>query len=609
MPPTPRPRLTRRLVNAIASMTRRVDVQPQPLAVPVVMAPAPSPSMLGKAVRKRLDTIRNSILGFGEDKVSASRPDIYRIPLAFPELTAAWRYGGLARRFVEAIPNDATRKGWHLTAEGKPLAEMDEENKRLDIFSEVADADKWGRLYGGAWILIVTTDDMSLTPFEDAEDKSAWLQRPLDLRRVKTLDNLVVLDADDVTPLLYDGDFRSPGFRQPLTYRIHASAGGPTRKALMGEVVHASRMVYFPGAKLPALERQRNRGIDDSVLEAVWDQIRNSETTSHALAAIASELKITAVRCDTAGMGVGDEAEFFDLRMRRMALHKSILNSVLLAKDEEYQHHPGTVGGMGELTATMRQDLQAVTGMPEQLWLGNAPGGLSTDGESHRNLWANVISSYQTVKYLSCLVQIYEVVFAAREGPFRGITPEAWEVVFNPLDEPTQAGIADQRKVVAETDNLYVMMGALDPQHVAKGRFGEDGWQDELPPIDESGFGDLDVNIGGILEGIGTAGGTTGGVAAPGAPPVPGAPVGTQDSDLGLEERRNLAAEMTRHGVARCQHGGVNRCRICGIERARGLQVGPDGQLLLGEEGETQWLLQWRAIGDIPAVEEEGGEE
>ena len=53
--------------------------------------------------------------------------------------------------------------------------------------------------------------------------------------------------------------------------------------------------------------------------------------------------------------------------------------------------------------------------------------------------------------------------------------PEDLEFVFNPLSQPSEKEIADTRKTTAETDKLYVDMGALDPvTEVRESRFGGD---------------------------------------------------------------------------------------------------------------------------------------
>jgi phage-related protein (TIGR01555 family) len=583
--------LITRIVSRVAG---RLDssAPPPPIADAVYEDPQPNGGGIRGFVRSRVDSMRNSVLGIGDDKVDATRPDRYRDPLTYSELTSLWRYNGYARRFVEVIPQDATRRGWSLTdAAGVDIPDVADEHERLSVFAKVAEADAWGRLYGGAWLLMVTEEDL---PAEFLGNNSkAWLAEPLELDRVRTLQNLVVLDWSEVTPESFESDPRQPTFRQPKRYRVSPSSGGLLRGGLShASIVHASRMIYFGGSKLPPQLRYQNNGCDDSILQSVWDQLRNKSLVDFGLAAVAAEMRISKLKIrDLADPSVSDEAEYFDTRMHMLAKHKSILNTVLLTANEEYSHEQGTVAGMGEIDSRMLQGLQAVTGMPEQLWIGSAPGGLSTDGDSHRNLWANVVESYQVTKYGPNLRPLYDVMFAADAGPWKGKAPEEWQYKWSPLDELTQKGKADLQKVVADTDAIYLDRGVISPEQVAEGRFGEQGWQAELPSSDttsEQGGVDLEA-VQAFLEQEGDPG-----EAGPVAPPTPD----------GLAERRALAEQLTDQQIPRCEHGRPNRCPQCGIERVRGLAVNDDGEVEHDAEGNPVFAVAWRAIGDVPVEPE-----
>lgn len=565
------------------------------LLAPPAPAPAAAPAGRQDATagswRRRLDSVRNTFTGMGSDKVTAGRPDLYQQELVYMELCNLWRYSGHSRRFVECVPQDATRQGWGInTGDGDPV-DLKALHKRLRLVQRVAEADTWGRLLGAAWILMVTEDDMAGTPY--ADDPRGWVATPLDLGRVRKLRNLVVLDWSEATPTKMDNDPNSPTYREPLQYNVAPQAGAGLAGDYAGATVHASRMVYFPGSMLPARDRAARNGLADSILQVVWDQIRNTQSLDHSLAALAAEMRITVLRMrDLSDVQVSDEAEYFDYRMREMAKHRSVLNTVLLADGEEYQHHTGTVAGMAELVGTTRQSLQAVTAMPEQLWVGSAPGGLSTDGESHRNLWANVISAYQTTKYQDRLERLYEVAFAATEGEWGGQAPADWQLSFNPLDELSSHGQATLRKTIAETDAIYIAAGVLDPQHVAKGRFGPRGWQQDLPPV-ETVDSPVDLDMGAVLAAL--AGG--------GPPPQQPGSQAASGADATLAERRRLAASMTDADVTACEHGSKNRCRLCGVERRRSLMTDDTGATVRGPGGEAQWVIQWAALDDYEVAE------
>jgi len=582
----------RRIDAALAAPPRPAPREP---TAPRAAAPhpaAPAAPVQARAKHRRFDSVRNFLTGMGGDKVDAGRPDLWQEALTYQELSSCWRFNGYARRYVEIVPQDATRKGWTVNEGSAAIEGIDAEHRRLSVFSRWAEADSWGRLYGGAWILMVTEDDI---PAEFLSNPKRYMAEPLELKRVRTLQNLVVLDWSEATPESIDSDPRSDTFGRPLRYYVNPRAGGASYTG--GQIVHASRMIYFGGAILPPKLRAENNGVDDSVLQSVWDQIRNKTANDRGLAAISGEMKTSVLNMEQlADLELSDQAEYFDIRMRQLARQKSSLNMVLLGKGETYTNAAGTVSGMGELDDKLRQAMQAVTGMPEQLWIGNAPGGLSTDGESHRNLWANVISSYQTNKYDPSLRKLYEVMFAADSGPWGGTAPEEWMIQFKPLDELTEHGKADLQLKTAQTDILYIDRGVLSAEQVEQSRFGEQGWQQDIIPRSQlqaaPGGGGVNgvtgTGMGGVQEELARMEGD--------ADPLLDPDRDDAEADPVLAERRILAEQMNEHGVDRCHHERPNRCPICGVERVRGLEASPDGS-------GSVWVLSWRAIGDYPKPE------
>lgn len=597
-----RPSLTARLVRRLVfgpSPRPAPTPAPAPAPAPVVaredsaQAPAPSQGtgivgrLFGRAVR-RLDAVRNWRIGFGQgDRLTAGRPDIYRDKLRHIELTCLWRMSGYSRRYVEYMPKLATRNRWTLlSADGS--VDMEEEYARLDLVTAVCDADTWGRLYGGAWICVMV--DEAPIPGVRPDDLMA---HPLDPERVISVNNLVVLEESEVDPYTYEGDPHESGYRESKVYRVTPRVGGllgdrSSHFAAGSALVHKSRMLYFPGSKLPPAERWRNNGIDDSILQSVWDQVRNKETLGGALAHIATEMRIAAIKLSDMGVAVEDMEAYFATRMQMLVEHKSIANAVLLAPGEEFQQVSGTVAGMAELDGTSLHALQSVTGMPEQLWLGSAPGGLSTDGESHRNLTAQEVKAYQVQRYTKPLRQLHTFLFAAKEGPWAGVAPEDWSIRYNPLDELTDAGRADLMSKVGDLDVKMITAGVYTATEVRNARFANpQGWQMDMvlepreePPPEPA-------QLPGPAEGAPPEEGAT----QPPAPPV-------DPEAATLADRRRLADEMTEAGAERCYHGNPNRCRICGVERRQSLLRDASGAVLRDADGAVQWDLRWAAIND-----------
>ena len=93
-----------------------------------------APSLrIADSMAMRLDSVANTLTGIGTaiDKGQAGRPDLTRLPLSRTELTKLYSTNGYAARFVDIVPDDATRKGWTVTS--------DDEDDGVDIMAEWSD--------------------------------------------------------------------------------------------------------------------------------------------------------------------------------------------------------------------------------------------------------------------------------------------------------------------------------------------------------------------------------------------------------------------------------------------------------------------------------------
>lgn len=431
----------------------------------------------------RLDSINNYLSGLGGagDKGAVARPNVHRHPLDWAELTTLYRFNGYARRFVDIMPFEATRAGWRVlddSPNGEPTKEADE---ALGLRDAMAELDTWARLYGGALLVPVLEEDI---PPAYRQRPAEWLRQPLDPERVGRVVNLVVLDPHEFAAGQWDADMRSGNFRRPRHWHIAPQTASETGGATLGGYLHHTRALYLGGARLPPSLRARNQGLDDSILQPVWDQLRHKTSSDQGIASLMQEIKLNVVRVEgLASMTTSDQAEYFDLRMRQIARGKSINNLVILDSGEDLQQLSAQVSGMGDLDDRARTALAAVTGMPQVILFGDTPGGLNTDGESHRRIWDKVVVAYQQRHYLPRLRDFYTLLFASQDGPE---APEEWSIEFHSLDEPTDKEQAEVEKLHAEADATRIEFGILPAEHITRSRYGAGGYQHELMPLEES---------------------------------------------------------------------------------------------------------------------------
>jgi hypothetical protein len=123
--------------------------------------------------------------------------------------------------------------------------------------------------------------------------------------------------------------------------------------------------------------------------------------------------------------------------------------------------------------------------MPQTLLYGDAPGGLNTDGAAGQQHWERTCAGRWDEALYPALSDLYRLLFAAQRGPFKGKAPDSWDIVRNPIYVPTAIETATIRKTNAEADAAYVTALVLTPEHVARSRFRETGYGDDILPVEE----------------------------------------------------------------------------------------------------------------------------
>ena len=352
---------------AVRGIARRLDAAPVSIAAPI------------EARADGGTSIVNTLTGLGgvNDKGAAGRPNIGRLILTDVELTALYLANGISRRIIDIVPDEMTRKGWKVTiTSGDEDPETDasaDEDVTLHTFDRVNEAKKMARLYGGSIILMVT------------DDGEKDLSRPLNLENVTKLLALHVFDANEAIPRTYESDITQEGYRDPLLWDISPTVPFTTLQGgqiLMNfSTVHASRVLYFRGRKRPPSWRFRgsrsNNVLDDSFLQAIWDEVRNLTSVMAGGATLAQEIRESVVTvAGLAALSTSDQQAQFTMKMKIMAAAKSLLGIIVLGEGDKYENRSNPPTGFKELSGEAQAMLSAVTGYPQTILFGTVPAGL-----------------------------------------------------------------------------------------------------------------------------------------------------------------------------------------------------------------------------------------
>lgn len=405
-------------------------------------------------MKKRTDSWQNLITGLGtmSDKRTANKTrfDIHS-PQFYEELYAS---GGIPARIVDLIPEEALRH-WieFLDVEKDEAEDMHDQCEMLDVRGAIGKTWKWGRAYGGACCHVVTDTTDPASPLRMGE-------KILGLRDLSRWD-LRILTTD------VEYDFGSPNWGHPRIYYLNVQMGSQYK----GYPIHWTRMIRFDGQLVPRRTYILNNYWHDSILNRLYNSIRNYESANDSAAAVLQDFNVDVYKMkNLANLIQSGKEQIVKNRVEMLNFTKSVINAMIIDTDsEDYENRSRSVEGMAELLVHQANRLVAETDIPHTKLLGESPDGSNATGNSTSQQWYNYIASEQENYLRPKLKRLFSIIFG-REVPFK----------FKSLRVLDDAEKADLRLKIAQADQIYLDHNVVDPTEVADSRFGGDEYSTEM---------------------------------------------------------------------------------------------------------------------------------
>jgi len=327
-----------------------------------------------RAIRK--DGWENAISGLGTvARDRAAGLDFVRsASLSLTTLSDLFRQDDICRKIVEIYPKEDLRHGFSLVgpfADGAAAA-----IHRLDLRRKVLEASVWGRLYGGAVIIVGDgSPDQSLPRAPGA------IVRYLDVydRRFVQRESIVT----DPSRLEYG---------MPELLRVTTASGESL-------IVHRSRCIIFGGAMTGRQEREANGGWDDSVLEVVIRTVRAFNSGFLSLDSMLTDasqgvLKMSGV---ISSLGSDEGRATMQTRAQLFELMRGVTRSLFLdaEENESYEKIATAFAGVPESIDRLGQRLSAATDIPVTRLIGVSAAGMNATGDGEARNWADSVLSWR----------------------------------------------------------------------------------------------------------------------------------------------------------------------------------------------------------------------
>lgn len=400
------------------------------------------------AIATRADSWINAMTGLGtmRDKVTHAQI-VPGTKLTDGALETLFNEDDLARRVVDNLPRDATRRGFRLVFESKKddkdadaAREMMLRCHDIGLLPKNREAWIWARLYGGGAIFVGADDGQEP-------------DQPLNEQNIRTVRFLNVLRRPQLTIRAWQEDVSAPDFGEPTLYEVTQVNRNGTMGTRTGVLVHASRLIVFPGALTAKTQGASVTGWDDSVLEAAHTALKQQATAWQSVVHLISDASQGVLKISNlVDLIATNGKEALRARIEMMDLARSVCRSILVDADREsFERVATSFAGLPEMMDRLMMRVASAAEQPITKLYGRSPAGLNATGESDTRGWYDIVDDGQTDVLKPRLERQLRILMLAKDSPTGGVVPERWSIEFVPLWQPTDKERADTLKVKADT--------------------------------------------------------------------------------------------------------------------------------------------------------------
>jgi uncharacterized protein len=416
-----------------------------------------------------IDSFSNMLTGFGGWKDRLVHQHWAFQQLAPNELENAFRGDWIARKIVQLPAFDSCRAWRQWQADPDQIEKLEKAERDFALQLKLLGAIEKARLYGGA-AMILGVDQGRFNEELDIERVGKG-----DLKFVHVVERWMLSHGPRVL------DITSPWYGEPSYYmRSNVVTPDPPgdienvgRQTMLGyapgEVIfiHPSRVIRLIGNEYPDIERSQDCW-GDSVLQPVAEAIKASGIVTTAIANIVADMKLDVIKVPglTAKMATDESTAQVLKRFTETNAAKSVLNALLLDKEEEWERLQVSVANMDKLLESYLIICAGAADIPVTRLLGQSPAGMNSTGESDIRNYYDKLASEQTVRLTPTISRLDEVlirhVFGDRDEDIHYDWNPLWQ-----MDDVQKADISLKK---AQAYKIDVDTGLINPDALRIGR-------------------------------------------------------------------------------------------------------------------------------------------
>lgn len=374
---------------------------------------------------------------------------------------------------------DAVRKGYKITVndgtavDPNVMEAIAAANKRYGLDRNLTQYIKMGRVFGIRIALCVV----------ESQDPEYYVKP---------------FNPDGITPGSYRGISQvDPYWTGPELNTMAASNPTaidfyePTYWIINGQRYHKSHLIIMRGPDVADILKPSYQYGGLSVPQLIYERVYNSERTANEAPQLALTKRADVFYTDIANALANQEV--FEQRMTTWRGYLDNYGIKIADKEsDKMERHDTSLSDLDAVIMTQYQLVAAAANVPATKLLGTTPKGFNSSGDYETESYHEELESIQ-VNDLEPLVDRHMLcVIRSDIAPRFGVKPFGVECTWSPLSTMTDVDQAAVNKSKAETDKLYVDMGAIDGSEVRNRVAGDEhSGHSGLPTLKSEDPGDV----------------------------------------------------------------------------------------------------------------------
>lgn len=340
----------------------------------------------------------------------------------------------LINRACKIPAEDATRNGWKVNG-GDAVEALD---KKMNIKKHASEFARFNRVFGiRIAIMCVKSSDPK------------FYENPFNPDSVAPGSYTGISQVD---PIWCSPEFDQRDLADPTSKTFYE----PTYWRIMGKRYHRSHLVVIRYAEVPDLLKPTYQFAGLSLPQLIWERVYCAERSANEgpQLLLTKRMNVLKTDLDEAMADIKGYAE----KSQAISDTRDNYGILTIGESDEYQQHETSLGDFDSVVMTGYQLVAGVAEMPSTKLLGTSPKGFNATGEFEMGNYRETLATIQEHHCGPLLEAHYLRAFKSL-----GVD-ETVEIVWNPLDEPTEAERADTQLKKAQTRQIYQDLGVVSAE-------------------------------------------------------------------------------------------------------------------------------------------------